>query len=129
MGPDAESAQWVAQAAEVHGWDRGVCSKLRHGDDREVEVALPAGLAVQAGRWCWSTMWRAPATLWRAPPKPADGRSRLGGRVAVTHALFAGDALETVRRAGVGEVWSTDCVPHPRTPCRWHPCSPRHWRR
>ena len=69
VGPDAESAQWVASGGRSAYWDRGVCSKLRHGD-REVEVALPAGLAVQAGRWCWSTMWRAPATPWRAPPKP-----------------------------------------------------------
>src|SRR3989344_3420421 len=33
--------------------------------------------------------------------------------VAVTHALFAGDALQVLHEAGVGEVWSTDCIPHP----------------
>ena len=33
--------------------------------------------------------------------------------VAVTHALFAGDALALIRAAGVGEVWSTDCIVHP----------------
>ena len=32
--------------------------------------------------------------------------------VAVTHALFAGDALALIRAAGVGEVWSTDCIVH-----------------
>ena len=32
--------------------------------------------------------------------------------VAVTHALFAGDALQALHDAGVGEVWSTDCIPH-----------------
>jgi ribose-phosphate pyrophosphokinase len=32
--------------------------------------------------------------------------------VAVTHALFAGDALAVMREAGVGEVWSTDCIAH-----------------
>lgn len=112
VGPDAESAQWVAQAAEVHGWDRGVCSKLRHGD-REVEVALPAGLAVQGRQVVLvddvassgHTLARAAEALLTAGAASVD--------VAVTHALFAGDALETVRRAGVGEVWSTDCVPHP----------------
>jgi ribose-phosphate pyrophosphokinase len=31
----------------------------------------------------------------------------------VTHGLFIGDALDTVRAAGVGDVWSTDSVPHP----------------
>jgi ribose-phosphate pyrophosphokinase len=33
--------------------------------------------------------------------------------VAVTHALFAGDALQVILDAGVGEVWSTDCIKHP----------------
>ena len=32
--------------------------------------------------------------------------------VAVTHALFSGDALQVVREAGVGHIWSTDSVPH-----------------
>ena len=32
--------------------------------------------------------------------------------VAVTHALFVGDAESQVRAAGVRHVWSTDCVPH-----------------
>ena len=33
--------------------------------------------------------------------------------VAVTHALFAGDAMQVLQDAGVAEVWSTDCVTHP----------------
>jgi ribose-phosphate pyrophosphokinase len=33
--------------------------------------------------------------------------------VAVTHALFAGDALQVIQQAGVGQVWSTDCITHP----------------
>ncbi|MDR9440807.1 MAG: hypothetical protein RI841_15110, partial [Halomonas sp.] len=32
--------------------------------------------------------------------------------VAITHALFAGDALAVIHGAGVGEVWSTDCIAH-----------------
>ena len=31
---------------------------------------------------------------------------------AVTHALFAGDALALLKDAGVGEIWSTDCIIH-----------------
>jgi len=112
VGPDAESAQWVAQAAAVHGWDSGVCSKLRRGD-REVEVSLPAGLAVQGRQIVLiddvassgHTLARAAEAVLAAGAASVD--------VAVTHALFADDALEIVRRAGVGEVWSTDCIPHP----------------
>jgi ribose-phosphate pyrophosphokinase len=33
--------------------------------------------------------------------------------VAVTHALLAGDALQRIHPAGVGEFWSTDSVAHP----------------
>jgi ribose-phosphate pyrophosphokinase len=36
----------------------------------------------------------------------------LGVDAAVTHALFVGDALAQVRAAGVGAVWSSDCVAH-----------------
>jgi ribose-phosphate pyrophosphokinase len=32
--------------------------------------------------------------------------------VAVTHALFVGDALAELRAAGVRQVWSSDCVAH-----------------
>jgi ribose-phosphate pyrophosphokinase len=32
--------------------------------------------------------------------------------VAVTHALFVGDAWAQVQAAGVRHVWSSDCVPH-----------------
>ena len=32
--------------------------------------------------------------------------------VAVTHALFVGDALAQLRAAGVRHVWSSDAVPH-----------------
>jgi len=33
--------------------------------------------------------------------------------VAVPHALFSDDAMALMQRAGVAEVWSTDCVAHP----------------
>jgi ribose-phosphate pyrophosphokinase len=33
--------------------------------------------------------------------------------VAVTHALFAGDAVKLIKQAGVGRIWSTDCIFHP----------------
>ena len=47
IGPDEESAQWLAQAAAAHGFEHAVCKKVRHGD-REVDIALP-GVSI-AGR-------------------------------------------------------------------------------
>lgn len=111
VGPDEESAQWIAQAAARHGFDHAVCRKVRHGD-RDVEIALPeinaAGRAVvllddiaSSGH----TLAHATRLLLAAGAASVD--------VAVTHALFAGDALQVILDAGVGEVWSTDCIAHP----------------
>ncbi|MEO7161168.1 MAG: ribose-phosphate diphosphokinase [Polaromonas sp.] len=111
IGPDGESAQWVAQAAARHGLDHAVCQKLRHGD-KHVDIELPSvnvqGRAVvllddvaSSGR----TVARAAQLLRAAGAASVD--------VAVTHALFAGDALQVIRDAGVAEVWSTDCIAHP----------------
>ena len=33
--------------------------------------------------------------------------------VLVTHAMFIGDALQTLKAAGAGEIWSSDSLPHP----------------
>lgn len=111
IGPDAESRQWIEAAAAGHGFDYGVCSKERHGD-RQVDIALPAldvrGRAVvllddvaSSGR----TLARAAELLLAAGAASVD--------VAVTHALFAADALASVHAAGVREVWSSDCIVHP----------------
>ena len=104
IGPDEESAQWIAQAAERYGFDHGVCHKVRHGD-REVQIALPT-LDVQ-GRSVVVLDDVAGATrlLLAAGAATVD--------VAVTHALFAGDALKVIKDAGVDRVWSTDCITHP----------------
>lgn len=111
IGPDAESQQWIESAAAQFGYDHGVCSKIRHGD-RDVEIQLPAlpfkGRQVvllddvaSSGR----TLAGAAKLLLAAGAVSVD--------VAVTHALFAGDALAVIKAAGVGEVWSTDCIAHP----------------
>ena len=111
LGPDSESAPWVTQAAAAHGLQHAVCSKVRHGD-HAVSIALPAcdlrGQAVvllddmaSSGH----TLATAAALALAAGAASVD--------VAVTHALLAGDALQRIHQAGVGEFWSTDSVAHP----------------
>lgn len=111
VGPDEESAQWIALAAARHGFDYAVCRKVRNGD-RAVDVALPDRAVT--GRQVvllddvastGHTVARAARLLLAAGAVSVD--------VAVTHALFAGDALQVMLDAGVGEVWSTDCISHP----------------
>ncbi len=111
IGPDEESLQWVAQAAARHGWDHAVCRKQRHGD-RAVSIELPdmpvAGRAV--------VLMDDVASSGHTLAEAARGLLAAGAAsvdVAVTHALFAEGALALVKAAGVGEVWSTDCIAHP----------------
>ncbi len=110
LGPDEEAHQWVAAAGRAHGLDHAVCTKQRFGD-RDVRVALPdrplAGRAVvlmddvaSTGR----TLVEAATAVRAAGAASID--------VAVTHALFLGDALDQLRAAGVRHVWSSDAVPH-----------------
>ncbi|MCL7462820.1 ribose-phosphate diphosphokinase [Pseudomonas sp. NW5] len=111
IGPDAESRQWIEAAAAAHGFDYGVCDKVRHGD-HAVQIALPeldvrgrAVVLLDDVASSGHTLARAAELLLAAGAASVD--------VAVTHALFAPGALETIQAAGVGEVWSSDCIAHP----------------
>ncbi|GAB3313875.1 ribose-phosphate diphosphokinase [Haliea atlantica] len=110
LGPDSESAPWVKSIARLAGLDYGVASKERLGD-REVRVTLPdlevAGRDVVLVDDIASTGRTLAAA---ATQVLAKGARKVD--VLVTHALFAGDALEILQAAGVGEVLSTDSVRH-----------------
>lgn len=110
IGPDEESEQWISAAARQHGFDHGVCRKTRHGDTH-VEVELP-DVPVH-GRHVvllddiassGHTLAQATRLLLQAGAKTVD--------VAITHALFSGDAVQVVHNAGVRHIWSTDTVAH-----------------
>lgn len=110
IGPDEESAQWIAQAAARHQFDYAVCRKVRHGD-RHVEVALPSIDFKGRNVVLLDDVASSGHTLAEAARLLlAAGASRVD--VAVTHALFADEALPLVTSAGIGEVWSTDCIAH-----------------
>jgi ribose-phosphate pyrophosphokinase len=111
IGPDEESLQWVAQAAARHGWDHAVCRKVRHGD-HDVSIELPrlsvkgrAVVLMDDVASSGQTLGQAARGLLAAGAASVD--------VAVTHALFAADAVQQIRAAGVGDIWSTDCIAHP----------------
>ncbi len=110
VGPDAESSQWVRSVASVAGLQFVVADKLRRGD-REVEVRLPEGS--YAGRE--AVLVDDVASTGRTLAAAARGLRAAGAvrvDVLVTHALFAGDALETLRDAGVDGIYSSDSIPH-----------------
>jgi ribose-phosphate pyrophosphokinase len=110
IGPDEESAQWVHEAAQAGGLDCAVGHKVRHGD-HQVTLALPE-LAVQ-GRAV--VLLDDMASTGRTLIGAAQGLLARGAAsvdVAVTHALFNGDALPALQAAGVRHVWSSNSVPH-----------------
>lgn len=111
VGPDEESAQWIAQAAARHGCDFAVCRKVRHGD-RHVEVALP-DVSVNGRNVVLLDDVASSGHTLAAASRLLVAAGAASIDVAVTHALFADDAVQLVQAAGVGRVWSTDCITHP----------------
>jgi len=110
LGPDEEAAPWVRKAALAQGLEHGTCLKQRSGD-RDVRVALPD--LVFEGREV--VLIDDVASTGRTLAVTAEALRARGAAavdVAVTHALFVGDALEQLARAGVRHVWSSDSVAH-----------------
>jgi ribose-phosphate pyrophosphokinase len=110
VGPDEESGQWVAAIARDRNFDYCVAHKERFGD-RQVRVTLPDAdyrdrhiVLVDDVASTGHTLEQAARELARFQPA--------GISVLVTHALFVGDAEERLHRAGIGQIWSTDTIPH-----------------
>ena len=110
IGPDEEAAQWVQAAARAHGFDAGVGRKTRRGD-RDVVLELPAIDLSGREVVLLDDVASTGHTLIVAA-RQALARGAAAVDVAVTHALFVGDAVDALHAAGVREVWSTDSVPH-----------------
>lgn len=111
IGPDEESAQWVAQAALSSHLDYAVARKVRRGD-KSVDILLPLinvkdrhVVILDDIASSGYTIARAAELLYVAGAATVD--------VAVTHALFNGDAIKIIKQAGIHEIWSTDCIAHP----------------
>ena len=111
LGPDSESAQWVAAIAELGQMPYGVAEKIRQGD-RAVEVALPAELEL-AGRdvVLVDDMISTGRTLIQAARAVYQQGARAVFAVA-THALCTADDLAQLQAAGIRQVLSTDSVTH-----------------
>lgn len=110
VGPDEESAQWVATVAATAGLEHIVAYKQRLGD-REVVVTLPSrdyqGRDIVIVDDIASTGFTLVEV---ANELKTAGAAHL--YALVTHALFEQGALERIRQAGVREVWTTDSLSH-----------------
>lgn len=112
IGPDAESAQWVAQVAALAGCPHTILEKKRSGD-RAVEVSVP-----DVAAWGGMTPVLVDDIVSSARTMAAAAlRIEAAGMAApvcvAVHALFAGDALAALQAAGVTRIVSCDTVAHP----------------
>jgi ribose-phosphate pyrophosphokinase len=120
VGPDAESEQWVARIAEAAGMPFTVCHKQRFGD-RDVQVVLPEH---PVGHWIGTDALRnRPVVLvddiassGQTLAQAARACRRAGARsvdAIVTHALCGDAEMASMHEAGIGQLWSSDSLPHP----------------
>lgn len=111
IGPDEESAQWVAAVAQDADAPHVVLDKTRRGD-REVEVSLP-----QLERWRAHTPVLVDDIISTARTMiETVGHIRaqkLPGPVCIgVHGIFAGTAYSDLGAAGAARVVTCNTIPH-----------------
>ncbi|AHX13344.1 phosphoribosylpyrophosphate synthetase [Dyella jiangningensis] len=112
IGPDSESAQWVAQVANTAGVPYQILIKERRGD-RDVSVSLPdpgqmlgripviVDDIVSSGHTVLETVRQLRSMGLPAPV------------VITIHPVFAQDAYQALLAEGVTQIVSTDTIAHP----------------
>ena len=111
VGPDSESAQWVAAVAELAGAPSIVLEKVRRGD-RDVSVEVP-----DVERWRDHTPVLIDDIISTARTMIETvrhlGNAGLVAPVCVgVHAVFAAGAYDELRAAGAATVVTCNSIPH-----------------
>ena len=111
VGPDGESAQWVAAVAGAAGAPSIVLEKVRHGD-RDVSVTVP-----DVDRWHDHTPVLVDDIVSTAKTMIATvhhlRRAGLAPPVCIgVHAVFAPGAYDELRAAGAATVATCNTIPH-----------------
>ena len=110
LGPDDESLQWVKQVAEISNSNYSVASKKRHSDT-DVEIQLPEinfqnkhiiliDDVISTGH----TVAQTAEQLYTNGAQQVD--------VIATHALFSKDAMDTLIKSNIKNIWSSNSISH-----------------
>ena len=110
MGPDEESMQWVKQVAAVCNTSYSVATKIRHSDTH-VSIQLPDMnfknqhiILVDDVLSSGNTVAQTAIQLYTADATQVD--------VLVTHALFSKTAMDTLKKASIKNIYSSDSITH-----------------
>ncbi len=111
IGPDEESAQWVADIARQIGAPFEVLSKLRRGD-RDVAVSMPTVTQLPGRSPVLVDDIVSTARTMIESVRHAHECGLAAPTCIAVHAIFAEDSLRQLQEAGVAQVISTDTIPH-----------------
>lgn len=110
MGPDEESLQWVKQVASICDASYAVATKTRNSDS-DVKIHLPKMnfqdqhiILIDDVLSTGNTVAQAAIQLYSFGAKQVD--------VLVTHALFSKEAMSTLEKSNIKNIYSTDSIPH-----------------
>ncbi len=110
LGPDNESRQWVAAIAELAKLDYLIADKIRLGD-RHVQITLPEADYRNRNIVIVDDVISSGHTV-AVAAELAREKGAHAVHCLVTHALFAPDAIELLKAAGVQHIWSSDSITH-----------------
>ncbi|VAX13832.1 Ribose-phosphate pyrophosphokinase, possible alternative form 2 [hydrothermal vent metagenome] len=110
LGPDQESRQWVAAIADIARLDYVVADKTRLGD-QDVRISLPEAEYKNRDIVIVDDVISSGYTVAVAAQKAQEKGAR-AVHCLVTHALFAKQAVENLRAAGIQQIWSSDSISH-----------------
>lgn len=111
VGPDAESAQWVAEVARRVGCPFAVMHKHRHGD-LDIEQSLPDLAPLRGHTPVLVDDIVASAHSMAGAVRLLRGEAFAPPVCIGVHALFSGEAEAVLLDAGAGPIVSCNTVPH-----------------
>lgn len=111
VGPDEESAQWVAAVAARAGRPFAVFTKTRHGD-REVDVVAEGGAPLEGRPVVLVDDIASSGRTLAEAARVCLAAGASGVDAIVTHALCSAADLQALSSAGVARFWSSDALEH-----------------